>query len=154
MPSTEANSVIRYKGTFFHGVDDQRRVQVPAKWRPSNQDMEFTVIEWPKHQAGVCLLVMPPHEVEKRMAEIDAMPSDDPDKGRLRWLIASESESVSLDKSGRLCLPDRMMQSAGISKEAVLVGVWNRFEVWNPERHKAAKTEHSVLAPEVLKRME
>ena len=154
MSSTELSPVIRYKGTFFHGVDDQRRVQVPAKWRPANLDTEFTVIEWPKHQAGVCLCVMPPHEVEKRMAEIDALPSDDPDKGRLRWLICSESESVTLDKSGRLCLPEDMMKAAGIVKEAVLVGVWNRFEVWSPERHKSAKTEHSVMAPAALKRME
>ncbi|MBI3876377.1 MAG: division/cell wall cluster transcriptional repressor MraZ [Verrucomicrobia bacterium] len=82
------------------------------------------------------------------------MPSDDPTKSQLRWLICSESESVTMDKSGRLSIPERMIGAAAIGKEAVLVGVWNRFEIWNVERHAATKNAHSVMAPEAFKRME
>jgi DNA-binding transcriptional regulator/RsmH inhibitor MraZ len=77
MASTNSNPAvrIRYNGKFTHGVDEKRRVQIPARWLPAEGSIEFTVIVWPKHPAGKCLRVLPPCEVDELMAELDAMPS-------------------------------------------------------------------------------
>ncbi len=32
------NELIHYHSLFRHGVDDKRRVQIPAKWRPSQPE--------------------------------------------------------------------------------------------------------------------
>jgi len=42
---------------------------------------------------------------------------------------------VTLDKGGRICLPEAMAKAAVIDKEAMLVGLVDRFEIWNPERY-------------------
>ena len=143
-----------YNSCYRHGVDEKRRVQIPAKWRPAKDGTELTVILWPKHKAGNCLRVLPPSEMAKMKADIDAMPNGDPNKGVLKRFIGSESVQVTLDKSGRICLPDEMARAAGIKDEVVLVGLLDRFEIWNPSRHENVKAADAVLASEAFKLME
>jgi MraZ protein len=143
-----------YNSCYRHGVDEKRRVQIPAKWRPEEEGTELTLIFWPKHQAGACLRVLPPVEMAKMKADIDAMPNNDPSKVVLKRFIGSESMQVTLDKAGRICLPDEMARSAGIKDEVVLVGLLDRFEIWNPGRYENVKAADAVLASEAFKLME
>ena len=41
---------------------------------------------------------------------------------------------VEIDKQGRILLPSRLREAAAIDKEAVIVGLENKFEVWGRER--------------------
>ena len=143
-----------YNSCYRHGVDEKRRVQIPAKWRPEESGTELTVILWPKHQAGNCLRVLPPTEMAQLMADIDAMPAGDEKKVFLKRFIGSESVQVTLDKSGRICVPDEMARQADIKDEAVLVGLLDRFEIWNPARYEKVKAADEVLAHEAFKLME
>ena len=101
-----------YNSCYRHGVDEKRRVQVPAKWRPSRPGTQLTLILWPKSTEGPCLRVLPPEEMAELMASIDAMPNDDPNKTVLKRFIGSESVQATLDKAGRICLPDAMARKA------------------------------------------
>jgi MraZ protein len=143
-----------YNSCYQHGIDDKRRLQIPAKWRPESEGTELTMILWPKHQAGSCLRVLPPEEMAALMADIDAMPNGDPNKVVLKRFIGSESVQVSVDKAGRICLPETMARSAGIKDEAVLVGLLDRFEIWNPARYENVKAADAVVAHEAFKLME
>ena len=151
--SAAANKKI-YNSVFKHGVDEKRRLQVPAKWRPESEGVELTVIVWPKNQAGICLRVLPPAEMAQLMQSIDDMPNSDPNKVVLKRFIGSESTQVTLDKAGRICLPDEMARAAGIKDEAVLVGLLDRFEIWSPERHVNVKAADAVVAHDAFKLME
>ena len=154
MSATKTNGPSYYNSLYRHGVDEKRRVQVPAKWRPEKAGTELTLILWPQHQAGTCLRVLPPAEMAKMKADIDAMPNGNPNKVVLKRFIGSESVQVTLDKAGRICLPEEMARAAGIKGEAVFVGLLDRFEIWNPERHENVKAADAVLASEAFKLME
>ena len=156
MPETVQKQPTYYNSCYRHGVDEKRRVQIPAKWRPEEQGTELTVILWPKHQAGACLRVLPPVQMARLMADIDAMPNGDPGKVVLKRFIGSESVQVALDKAGRICLPDEMARAANVKEgeEVVLVGLLDRFEIWNPERYQNVKATDAVLASEAFKLME
>jgi MraZ protein len=154
MSVARTNQPSYYNSCYRHGVDEKRRVQIPAKWRPEEEGTELTLILWPKHQAGACLRVLPPVEMAKMKADIDAMPNTDPNKVVLKRFIGSESMQVTLDKAGRICLPDEMARSAGIKDEVVLVGLLDRFEIWNPGRYENVKAADAVLASEAFKLME
>ncbi|HEY1717194.1 MAG TPA: hypothetical protein VGH42_02735 [Verrucomicrobiae bacterium] len=143
-----------YNSLYRHGVDEKRRVQIPAKWRPEKAGTELTLMLWPQHQAGTCLRVLPPAQMAKMKADIDAMPNGNPNKTVLKRFIGSESVQVTLDKAGRICLPDEMARAAGIKDEAVFVGLLDRFEIWNPGRHENVKAADAVLASEAFKLME
>ena len=88
------------------------------------------------------------------MRDIDAMPNSDPNKVVLKRFIGSESVQVALDKAGRICLPDAMASAAGIKDEAMLVGLLDRFEIWNPERFEKVRASDAVMAQEAFKMME
>jgi MraZ protein len=90
----------------------------------------------------------------KLKASIDAMPNEDPKKTVLKRFIGSESDQVTLDKAGRICLPDAMARQAGIQSDAVLVGLLDRFEIWNPDRYEKVKAADAVMATEAFKLME
>jgi MraZ protein len=143
-----------YNSLYRHGVDEKRRLQIPAKWRPAESGIEFTLILWPKAKEGPCLRVLPPQEMADLMRDIDAMPNGDPNKVVLKRFIGSESVQVALDKAGRICLPEEMARAAGIEGEAVLVGLLDRFEIWNPGRFDKVRASDAIMAQEAFKLME
>ena len=143
-----------YNSLYKHGVDEKRRLQIPAKWRPAKENFEFTLIVWPKSKEGPCLRALPPEQMAKTLREIDAMPNSDPSKVVLKRFIGSESVQVVLDKAGRICLPDGMAAASGIKEEAMLVGLLDRFEIWNPERYEKVRASDAVMAQEAFKMME
>lgn len=154
MSDAKTNGRTYYNSCYQHGIDEKRRVQIPAKWRPESEGTELTMILWPKHQAGSCLRVLPPEEMAALMADIDAMPNGDPNKVVLKRFIGSESVQLTVDKAGRIVLPEAMARAAGIKDEAVLVGLLDRFEIWNPARYENVKAADAVVAHEAFKLME
>jgi MraZ protein len=126
-----------YNGCYRHKVDVKRRVPVPFRWKPDESEgtVEFTLIIWPKHQAGTCLRVLPPDQWAKLRAEINAMPNNDPSKSILKRRIGTSSAQARLDNVGRITIPDEMAEAADITNEAVLAGMMDRFEIWNPKRY-------------------
>ena len=60
---------------------------------------------------------------------------------------------MALDKSGRISLSEQMAKAAGIDKEAVLLGLVDRFEIWNPERYEQISAVDDQLLPEVIRQI-
>ena len=139
--------MILYQGEFQHGIDDKRRVQVPSKWRPTNtENVELTLILWPQGtQPDACLLVLPPKETKTLVDNIRTTPFANMKAEVLRRLIGSKSENVKFDRAGRICIPERMAKAAGVEKEAMLVGMMDRFQIWNVERYRTVKSADEVM---------
>jgi len=154
MSVAKTGELIYYNSCYQHGVDEKRRVQIPAKWRPEKEGTELTLVLWPQHQAGTCLRVLPPEQMARMKGDIDALPNDNPKKGVLKRFIGSGSVQVALDKSGRICLPEEMAHAAGIKDQAMFVGLLDRFEIWSPDRYDNVKAADAVLASEAFKLME
>jgi MraZ protein len=145
---------IYYNSRFRHGVDVKRRVQIPAKWRPRGTGVELTLILWPRESAGPCVRVLPPAQMARLMQSIDEMPHSDPKKVVLKRIIGSGSAQAGVDKAGRICLPEEMARGAGIRNEVMLVGLLDRFEIWNPERYEKVQAADTALAPDAFRLME
>src|ERR1700722_4505860 len=140
-----------YNSRFRHGVDEKGRVQIPAKWGPQKTGIELTLVLWPRETGGPGIRVLPPVQISKLMQSIDDMPNSDPRKVVLKRIIGSGSAQAGVDKAGRICLPDEMAREAGLKDEAMLVGLLDRFEIWNPERYEKVQATDAVLAPDAFK---
>jgi MraZ protein len=154
MDQSDNNETTYYNGFFRHGVDEKRRVQIPAKWRPTEPGIELTLVLWPKSQAGACLRVLPPQQMAKLMKDLSGIANSDPNKVVLKRFIGGKSAQAPLDKVGRICVPEDMAKAAGITDEVVLVGLLDRFEIWSPERYEKVEAADEVMAPEAFKMME
>lgn len=139
---------------YLHELDEKRRVQVPSKWRPAEEGVELTLVLWPKAKEGPCLRAMYPQQVDALMKQLDAMPNSDSNKGVLKRVIGSESIQVTLDKSGRICIPEELARAADIGKQAMLVGLMDKFEIWNPERYEKVRASDTVKIQEAFNLME
>lgn len=61
-----------------------------------------------------------------------------------RFLFAS-TVYIEIDEQGRLVLPKNLLQYVGFSKKAMIVGVGDHFEIWEPEKWESYKNENSAL---------
>jgi MraZ protein len=143
-----------YQSRYRHGVDEKRRVQIPAKWRPSDEGVQFALVLWPhQEKSDACLLVLPPKAFAEFVQKITAMPFADPKAEALRRILGEKSDRVQLDKAGRICLPDFMATAVGITDEAILNGMFDRFQIWNPERYEATRASVDNLVPDAFKQI-
>ena|ERR1041384_3174697 len=154
--SSAATTTQIYNSTYRFAVDDKRRIQIPAMWRPEESSVQLSLIVWPQRAEGPCLRVLPPKEMAELMVQLDAMPNTDRNKTTLKRIIGSESTQVTLDKGGRITVPEEMARAAGIEigEEVVLVGLLDRFEIWDPTRYEKVKAADAVMAHEAFKMME
>lgn len=155
MSNSAATTTPIFNSVYRHGCDEKRRIQIPSMWRPTEEGVQFTLIVWPQRE-GPCLRVLPPKEMAELMAELDAMPNSNPNKTVLKRIIGSKSTQVALDKAGRICVPEDLAIAAGIKvgMEVVLVGLLDRFEIWEPDRYARVNAADDVLAAEAFKLME
>lgn len=150
--STEPNTQVFYNSLYRQRLDDKRRLQIPAKWRPGTEDFEFTLFIWPYSPIQKpYLLVLPPQPLKELVDKFRTMAYSDAKADSLRRLLGKNSEQVTVDKGGRVCLPEHMIAAAGIDKDVVLVGSWDRFEIWSPDRYDAVSTIDDALSQEAFK---
>jgi len=127
---------------------------VPSKWRTEAGGDELTVVIWRQYSVGACLRVLPALELERVRQAITSLPAGDPKKTALRHLIGSDSEQVTLDSAGRLLLPERMAQDAGLEGEVVMVGLLDYFEVWSLDRYQKVRIFQEMQAQDAFKLMD
>jgi len=48
-------------------------------------------------------------------------------------------------------LPENMAKEAAIVDKAVFVGLLDRYEIWNPERHQRIEITDAMMTPDALK---
>ncbi len=151
MPSEQPKMPVYYNSLYRHGVDEKRRLQIPAKWRSPEAEV-LTLLVWPKGtQTEACLLVLPPSEWEALVRKLKEMPYSDSKAQALRHAIGTKSDRVTLDRAGRICLPEWMAKAVEIEKEAVLVGLVDLFQIWNPKRYQTSSLVDGELLPEAIK---
>jgi transcriptional regulator MraZ len=154
MSSNDTTQRICYTSTYTHGLDDKRRVQIPARWRPAQEETELALILWKQNGPGnECVLVLPPERWAALVAPLTAMRFSDPDAEALRRSIGRDTEHLTLDKSGRVCLPERLAKAAGIEKQATFVGLLDSFQIWAPERYERVSSMDDSVAPRAINRI-
>jgi MraZ protein len=55
--------------------------------------------------------------------------------------VTARAVEVVPDKQGRILVPQRLLESVGLKDAALLVGVIDRVEIWDPDRFEAAVAE-------------
>ena len=114
---------------------------------------EFVVMLWP---VGVDrhLLALPMNRWEEVLRTVIGQRSlfDEKINAGIRAL-GSNVGYVSVDKVGRMALPEQLVRSAGIQDEVEIFGLIDRFEIWNPDRYAGMELEYKPLATAFFKEL-
>jgi MraZ protein len=123
-----------FLGKFVRRLDAKRRIVIPAEWRAVIGEPSAVVVNMPPGEP--CLRAHSAHAFRERIK--DSMSMSVEPNWRALQIIASCSTLLSWDSSGRIRLPDAMLQQAGITDTACLVGMITSFEIWNGEAYAQA----------------
>ena len=63
--------------------------------------------------------------------------------------IQRASEEATVDKQGRMLLPDRLAQAFDLTGEIILVGNKERFEIWNKAKWNECEQANASIFEEV-----
>ena len=129
-----------FAGQFHHTVDDKNRITIPSRWRRVQAE-EFIIL--PERDEFLRVMSLEEFERVTGAAETDANVSAHDRRVFLRQLHAS-AQHVTIDKQGRLVLPEDLCRLLELNGEVTLVGGRGRFEIWNPARWKAALKEQAA----------
>jgi MraZ protein len=119
-----------FKGTYHHRIDAKGRLPVPAVFRRALDEGAFASVV--VTLLDQCLAVYSPAEWAKLESQLAALPAFNKQVKALTRLLASRAADCELDVQGRILLPPALRQAAGLERDAIVVGVLNRFEVWSP----------------------
>ena len=79
MSTNQASAPVLYNSLYRNAVDEKRRLQIPAKWRPVEENFQFTLILWPSSATKQSyLLVLPPDPMNALLEKLKQMPYSDP----------------------------------------------------------------------------
>lgn len=128
------NALLFFNSEYEFGIDAKRRLQIPAKWKPGLS--RFTLLLWPLRTSDPdCLLGLHPDSMKYLTQKLREAPLRKGDVWRRK--IGKSSVDVDLDSGSRICLPKKLADAAGLKKRAVLVGMVDRFQIWDPERYES-----------------
>ena len=127
-------------GTHPRTLDDKKRLTLPKRIR--EQVGEATQL-FVTPGADQSLWIYTKDELERLSAKLDQTPATDAEARVFRRLFFAQMEEVELDRTGRILIPDRLVQFAGLEHEVVLLGIRDHLELWNAERYQAYFEKHS-----------
>ncbi len=113
-------------GEYNHTIDSKGRLIVPAKFRERLGE-EFVVT---KGLDG-CLFVYPMDEWTVFTDKLKELPLAKKDARQFSRFFLAGAASCEVDKQGRILIPSVLREFAGLEKDAVLVGVSSRIEIWS-----------------------
>lgn len=124
-----------FMGEYNHTIDTKGRLIIPSKFREVLGD-DFVVT---KGLDG-CLFVYDNTEWSAFEEKLKALPLMNKESRKFVRFFLAGAASVEVDKQGRILLPSVLREFADITKDAVLVGVGSRIEIWSKDRWEGTVT--------------
>jgi MraZ protein len=134
-----------FKGAYQHRIDAKGRLPIPAAFRRvlgGGGQVVVTLLDQ-------CLAVYAPSEWARLEGQLAALPAFSKPVKALTRLLASRAADCEIDVQGRVLLPSPLRAAAGLERDAVVVGVLNRFEVWSPSAWESFVRDSERLLDDV-----
>jgi MraZ protein len=118
-----------FTGTYEHTIDEKGRLTLPARFRDVLGDgvvlakgLDANVDVFPRE--GWDSLV------ESRIAPLDPL---SPETRKLRRFFFAGAAHETMDKQGRVLVPQPLRDAGGLARDVVIAGVFDHLEVWSRE---------------------
>ena len=132
-----------YQGTYYYSVDHKGRISVPARFRRAlAPEAESTYVVTKGFDR--CLSIYSLDQWQSFAASLAKLPKNrKKSRNVVRWFMAN-AEPVQVDSQGRIKIPQHLLEYAKIEKEAVVIGAYERMEVWS--KHEYDENSRAVEA--------
>ncbi|HOZ36678.1 MAG TPA: division/cell wall cluster transcriptional repressor MraZ [bacterium] len=137
-----------FLGEYSHNIDDKNRLAIPAKFR-------FKLREGAVITRGLdnCLFLFTKKDWQVLVEKIGQLPLSQANARSFSRMMLMGAMEVSIDKLGRILIPDYLKQFAGLKKQVVVGGVLNRIEIWDEAKWQNYKNKAESNVEEVAEGM-
>jgi MraZ protein len=126
-----------FQGASSLALDTKGRLSVPTRYRDVLSATASGQLTITKHPHG-CLMIFPRNEWEKFRARISSLP---PQAHWWKRIFLGNAVDVDMDATGRILVSPELRAAAGISKDALLLGMGGYFELWDSATYADQETE-------------
>ena len=112
-------------GQHRYQLDSKGRIALPAKFRDAFAEGVFVTLG----EDG-CIYAFPREEWERRRDDARNRPLSGRVARDYARMFFGNADVLGLDKQGRLIVPQKLRQQVGLTRDAVVVGVSDRLEIW------------------------
>lgn len=135
-------------GEFQHNLDAKGRLFMPVKLR----EALGTSFVLTKGLDG-CLFVYDMEQWRLLEAKLNSLPMTRKGAAILTVSFLAARPKANATNQGRVLLPANLREFAGLDKNAVIVGVGNRAEIWDAERWNAYNEENAEDVGELAEQL-
>ena len=118
-----------FLGEYQHSLDAKGRLTIPAKFREDLGEGAIVTRDW----ITVCSC-FPTANGRSWRPKLKTLPLTKHDARQFVRFLFSGATECELDKQGRIMPPLNLREFAGIDKDAVVIGVSSRIEIWSKEK--------------------
>ena len=132
-----------FLSTFEKQLDAKRRIVVPMEFRALAAGPFDGVFCFPSIEAD-CIEGGGKALFDRYNALIEELEFGDPLRSALETSVLGGMAKLSFDTAGRITLPESLCQMFGLTDWVVIVGLGERFQIWDREAwnaHRAAQRE-------------
>ncbi|MFA6407178.1 MAG: division/cell wall cluster transcriptional repressor MraZ [Candidatus Paceibacterota bacterium] len=135
-------------GEFKHNVDEKGRLAVPSKFRDLLQGGAIIT-----RGLDHCLFVFGLSEWENLAKKLVALPLAQANSRAFARLMLAGAMDVKVDVQGRILVPDYLREYAGLKKQVVVAGLYNRIEIWDAEKWEEYKAKTESASDEIAEKL-
>ncbi len=132
-------------GEYEHSMDAKGRVFLPAKFRG---DFEEGLVMTKGLEN--CLFVYPMEEWRIIESKIKNLPMTDKNARKFVRTFSAGASDATMDKQGRIVIPQNLRNHASIDKEVVIIGAATRVEIWARNEWDSYNSDDEGLSYEEL----
>lgn len=138
-----------FMGEYQHTLDAKGRLIVPAKFRD-----ELGAGAVLTRGLDNCLFLFPMSEWRILEEKLKSLPLTKAGARQFVRFLFSGATDCELDKQGRIVVPQNLRDYADIEKDAVVIGVSNRVEIWSKEKWETymeeAEESYETIAESIV----
>ena len=135
-------------GEYKHSLDTKGRLAVPAKFREKLGAGAIITRGLDK-----CLFIFGASEWETLVQKLMNLPLAQANSRAFVRLMLAGASDAKVDAQGRILVPDYLRKYAGLKKQAVVTGLYNRMEVWDEEEWQSYKQKTEASSDEIAEKL-
>lgn len=135
-------------GEYQHTIDPKKRVALPSKCRVELGKKVVVTRGMDKS-----LFIYPMKTWEKLAEKLGSLPVGESGTRSFIRLMLAGAIDVDLDKQGRVLIPDYLKDYAGLKKDVIVAGLFDRLEVWDKDRWNNYKAKAEKNSDEIAEQL-
>ncbi|PIR73742.1 MAG: cell division/cell wall cluster transcriptional repressor MraZ [Candidatus Moranbacteria bacterium CG10_big_fil_rev_8_21_14_0_10_35_21] len=135
-------------GEYSHSIDPKKRLALPMKFRSELKNRVVITRGLDK-----CLFIYPMKIWEELAGKLGTLPVGEASTRSFIRLMLAGAIDADMDKQGRILIPDFLKSYAGLSRNIVIAGVYNRLEVWDEKKWTVYKKNAEKNTDEIAEQL-